>query len=148
MENRVSLKTNVSQLAESVAPEQPSIQMALGRKNDSTHAQFTHKALDYLKQLEHWIPIWIVSAATVAQYAEPQWEPATMQGKFPALRSVIVWCTNAKTISTYLLISISRDPTTGMVDVGFKVENEVVSVSTRFTDLATSGQVDVEGDTC
>jgi hypothetical protein len=39
-----------------------------------------------------------------------------------------------------------RDPTTGTVDVGFRVENEVVSVSTRFTNLAISGVEDVEGE--
>jgi hypothetical protein len=146
MENQVSLKTNLSQLGQSVALDQPSIQMVLSRKNDSNYLQFTHKALDSLKQIEHRIPILIVSPSIVAQYAEPEWEPATMQAKFPSLRAVMTWCTNAKTISTYLLLSISTDPTTGTVDVGFRVENDVVSISTRFHDLGIVNQDEIEAE--
>jgi hypothetical protein len=152
MENQVSLKTNLSQLAQSVALDQPSIQMVLGRKNDSSYLQFTHKALDSLKQLEHRIPILIVSPSTVAQYAEPDWGAPTMKAKFPSLRSVMTWCNSAKSISSYLLLSIVKDATTGTIDVGFRVENDVVSVATKFTDLAIADaddlDVDVDCDEC
>jgi hypothetical protein len=148
MENQVSLKTNLSQLAQSVALDQASIQMVLGRRNDSSYLQFTHKALDSLKQLEHRIPILIVSPSTVAQYAEPDWGESTMKAKFPSLRSVVAWCANAKSISSYLLLSIFKDRATGVVDVGLTVENDVVSVATRFTDLAIQETDDTDCDEC
>jgi hypothetical protein len=69
-----------------------------------------------------------------------------MRAKFPSLPSVMTWCTGAKTISSYLQLSISRDPTTGTINVGFRVSNHEVSVSTRFTDLGIQDEDAVEGE--
>jgi hypothetical protein len=145
-ENQIYLKTNLSQLALSVVLNQASIQMVLGQQNATSYLQFTHKALDSLRQLEHKVPIVILTQAIFTQYAEPEWPQPTMRAKFPSLRSVTTWCTNAKVISQLLLISILKDPETGQVDVVFKVENDVVTVSTRFTDLGISGQDGFDGE--
>jgi hypothetical protein len=59
MENQVSLKANLSQLAQSVALNHPSVQMVLGGKSDSSYLQFTHKAPDGLSRLEHRIQFWL-----------------------------------------------------------------------------------------
>jgi hypothetical protein len=133
--NTISLKTTVAQLAQSLATTEQSIQMVLGRTGDASYLQFTHKSLDSLKQLEHRIPVLVLSHATVVQYAEPDWGPETMKAKFPSLRSIQKWCAIAKTINKNFIISISRDPDSGTVDVEFKVETDVVSVSTKFTNL-------------
>jgi hypothetical protein len=141
----ISLKTTIAQLAQSLTTDEPSIQMILGRTGESSYLQFTHRSLDSLKQLEHRIPILMLSQSTVMQYAEPEWGPETMKAKFPSLRSIQNWCASAKSINTNLIISISRDPDTGTVDVGFKVETDVVSVSTKFTDLGIDDGADPMG---
>jgi hypothetical protein len=91
--------------------------------------------LDSLKQLEHRVPILILSPTIIAQYGEPELDAPTMTAKFPSLHSVLNWCLNAKTISSHLSISISTNPRTGNLDVGLNVENEIVSLTTRFQDL-------------
>jgi hypothetical protein len=144
-DDTISLKTQVSQLAQTLSSGEPSIQMALRRENQYTFLHLTHKSLDSLKQLQHRVPVLIVSPATVSQYAEPAWERATMAAKFPSLRAVLTWCQNAKSISNYLLISISRDPMAGTIDVGLRVENDVVNVATKFADLGVS-DLDADAD--
>jgi hypothetical protein len=116
--------------------------MILGRTGESSYLQFTHRSLDSLKQLEHRIPILMLSQSTVMQYAEPEWVRETMKAKFPSLRSIQNWCASAKSINNNLIISISRDRDSGTVDVGFKVETDVVSVSTKFTDLGIDDGAD------
>jgi hypothetical protein len=134
----ISLKTQIGQLAQTLSSDTPSIQMVLKRDGQFTYLQLTHKSLDALKQLEHRVPILLISASSIGQYAEPVWEAPSMKVKFPSLRAVLTWCTNAKTISNYLLISVTRDPVSETVDVSLKIENDVVNVSTKFSDLGVT----------
>jgi hypothetical protein len=85
----VALKANLIHLSQSVMPGQPLISMILGRKEESNYLQFTHRGSDSLKQLEHRVPILILSPTIIAQYGEPEWDAPTMTTKFPSLNSVL-----------------------------------------------------------
>ena len=146
-QNTIAFKTNLSQLSQVLVMDTPSILLRLAGKREKPFLQLTHMSLDSSKQVEHRIPILFLLPRTIEQYREPEWEQASMVAKFPALRALSQWCSNAKVISNLLLISINKSEVDDRqtVDVGFKVESDVVSVSTVFTDLAP-GNVDIGDD--
>lgn len=134
--NTVSMKLSPSELAQGISLDtSPSIQLYLSRSNDFVYLQLTHKSLDTLRQLEHRVPILLLVPTVIQQYAEPDWEQASICARLPPLRSVINWCSNARNIHNYVTISIVKNTTTGDTDMILKVENEMVSVSTTFYDL-------------
>lgn len=139
IQNTISFKTNLSQLLQVINLTTPSIQMYLTGKSDRPYLHFTHRSLDSLKQVEHRIPVLVLMPKTVEQYKEPEWEEPTMKTRFPTMRVISSWCSNAKAISNNLLITAERDIDTGSIHVGFKVESEIVSVSTVFNDLEIKG---------
>jgi hypothetical protein len=65
-----------------------------------------------------------------------------MKAKFPSLRLIQDWCAGANSIDNNLIISNSRDSDSGSVAVGFRVETNVVSVSTKLTDLGIDDGAD------
>ncbi|KAH0786454.1 checkpoint protein HUS1 [Histomonas meleagridis] len=134
--NTVSMKLNPAQLAQAlISNTSPSIQLHLSRTNDFVYLQLTHKSLDTLRKLEHRVPIILLMPSVIQQYAEPEWELASMCSKFPPLRAVVNWCSNAKSIHHHISISLKHSNTTGNIDAVFRVENEMVCVSTTFYDL-------------
>jgi hypothetical protein len=100
-----------------------------GRQSNSSYLQFTHKAFDSLKQLEHRIPILLVSSSTVAQAADPS---ETRRRRTRSSRR----CSGAPTRRHFVIFD-AFDSKGLATDVGFRVENDVVSVSTKFTDLGS-----------
>lgn len=140
-QNTISFKTNLAQLVQVINLHTPSIQMYLTGKSDRPYLHFTHRSLDSLKQVEHRIPVIVLMPKAVEQYKEPEWEEPSMKTKFPSMRVIAKWCSNAKAISNHLLITAERDIVTGGIHVGFKVESEIVSVSTLFNDLEIRGDI-------
>lgn len=146
-QNTIAFKTNLSQLSQVIVMDTPSIVMRLAGKRERPFLQLTHMSLDSLKEVEHRIPILFLLSGTVEQYREPEWERASMIAKLPSLRALSQWCSNAKVISNRLLITLKKNEVDGRetVDVGFRVESDVVSVSTVFNDLAP-GTIDFGDD--
>lgn len=134
--NTVSMKLAPAELAQAIALDtSPSIQLYLSRSSDFVYLQLTHKSLDTLRQLEHRVPILLLVPNVIQQYAEPDWEPASMCARLPPLRAVISWCANARNIHNYVTLSLVRNADSGDTDMVLTAENEMVSVSTRFFDL-------------
>ena len=137
--NLISMKIEASQFAQALSMEHASsIRVILSQTNKFIFLQFTHKSLDALKQLEHKVPVIILSPQNVQQYAEPGWNPATMIAKLPPIKNVSSWCSNASNISKFVTISIIKNAETNDCDVGFRVESDahMVSVFTRFPNMA------------
>lgn len=137
--NLISMKIEASQLAQALAMDHSSsIRVILSQANKFIFLQFTHRSLDASKQLEHKVPVIILLPQNVQQYAEPEWNPATMIAKLPPIKNVSSWCSNASSISKYVTISIIKNTETGDSDVGFRVESDahMVSVFTRFPNMS------------
>ncbi|OHT13678.1 Hus1-like protein [Tritrichomonas foetus] len=138
-DNTISMKVEASQLAQALTMEHTSsIRIILSQTNNFVFLQFTHRSLDALKQLEHKVPVLIMTPQAVQHFAEPEWEPPTMMAKLPPIKSVSSWCANANNINKYLTISIIRNVDSGQYEVGFRVESDthMVSVYTRFPEMS------------
>lgn len=150
--NTVSLKANAGQLAQALnVDSSPVIEIYLSRSEDVLYLQLTHRSLDALKQLEHRVPVILLHANAVQRYAEPEWDPPTMKARFPPLKNVSQWCNNAKGISQYLTILISRKPIlendeTLTVEVGLKAENDTVCFHTHFPNLGIADPDDSQSN--
>ena len=87
----------------------PSILLRHAGKREKPFLQLAQMSLDSSKQVEHRIPILFLLPRTIEQHREPEWEQqASIVAKFPALRALSQWCSNAKVIGNLLLISIKK----------------------------------------
>lgn len=138
-DDTISLKVEVSQLAQALAYDQSySIRAILSQKDSSVFLQLIHRTLDGLKQLEQRVPIILLNQQSVLNYAEPDWGKATMVAKLPQIKNLTDWCSKLQgSTFKYLTISIIRNSDSGKIDVGLRAESEskTVSVYTRFPDM-------------
>ncbi|KAH0787017.1 Hus1-like protein [Histomonas meleagridis] len=148
--NTVSMKLSPSQFAQALILEtSPSIQVFLTRNGDTIFLQFTHKSLDALKQLEQRVPILLLIPSAISQYAEPNWEPASMCVSLPPIKSIMDWCKKAKNISNQITLSIVHNSEVGGTNLILQVENEVVIVSTTFFELQSEEDDELsKGEDC
>ena len=150
-DNMIAVKIDASQLAQALKMDQSSsILLNLSQSDNLVFFKFIHRSLDELKQLEHRVPVLMLTPQAVQIFAEPEWDNATMMSKFPPLKSVSSWVKNATNINKFVTISIQKNPKSGKLDVGFNVEDDthMVSVFTRFPNMNADEDEPSDVDQC